>query len=206
LFLNFIGRISFLAIVMKSFIAALILVFLIVGCSKKEEDNAPSQPTVTSADLGKDANYFSNLYGPAKSQKRADECDFSLPSVGRLIKLDGPFVIQQYASGKLSVTAVFGEASPQAIWVKYNLPDPWTQEQIKAALSAYDKGWTVGGQSLGMTFIMQDRAPAVYQSNSKILAYKTMFNELMFYSPVLFQELSQKVADEEQQKRAVPKF
>jgi len=189
---------------MKRFISVLIWVLLVAGCSKKGENNSASQPTVT--DLGKDANYFSNLYGPVKSQKRVSEYDFSLPSIGHLIKLNEPFVIQQYASGKLSVTAIFWETSPQAIWVKYTLPNPWTQEQIKAALGAYDKKWTAADQSLGLTFIMQDRAPVVYQSSSKILAYKTMVNELMIYSPAIFQELRQKIADEEQQKRAVPKF
>lgn len=191
---------------MKHFITVLVLFLLVAGCSRKDENDSAVQPVVTATDLGKDANYFSNLYGPAKSQKSVSEYDFSLPSVGHLIKLNGPFVIQQYASGKLSVTAVFLEASPQAIWVKYNLPGPWTQDQIKAALGAYDNNWTVIDQSLAMTFVIQDRAPVVYQSNSKILAYKTMFNELMFYSPALSQDLSQKVVDEEQQKRAVPKF
>ncbi len=188
---------------MKQFATVLVLVLFIAGCSKKEEDSA-NQPTA--ADLGKDANYFSNLYGAAKSEKHASEYDFSLPSVGRLIKLNEPFVTRQYASGKLNVTTVSLETSPQAIWVKYNLPTPWTQEQVKAALGAYDSNWNLVNQSLEMKFVMQDRAPAVYESNSKILAYKTMFNELVFYSPVLFEDLQQKVADEEQQKQAVPKF
>lgn len=189
---------------MKHFITVLVLVLLVAGCSKKNENDSASQPTAT--DLGKDANYFSNLYGPVKSQKQASEYDFSLPSIGHLIKLDGHFVIQEYASGKLSVTVIFLETSPQAIWIKYNLPDPWTQEQIKAALGVFDKNWTAADQSLGLTLIMQDRAPVVYQSSSKILAYKTMVNELVVYSPVLYQDLRQKIADEEQQKREVPKF
>jgi hypothetical protein len=191
---------------MKSLIATLLLALFAAGCSQKEGNSPASEPTITATDLGKDANYFSNLYGPAKSEKRVSEYDFSLPSVGHLIKLNDPFVMQQYASGKLSITVIFLETSPQAIWVKYTLPNPWTQEQIKAALGAYDKKWTAADQSLGLTFIMQDRAPVMYQSNSKIFAYKTAVNELMIYSPILFQDLSQKVADEEQQKRAVPKF
>lgn len=73
-------------------------------------------------------------------------------------------------------------------------------------LGVFDKNWTAADQSLGLTLIMQDRAPVVYQSSSKILAYKTMVNELVLYSPVLYQDLRQKIADEEQQKREVPKF
>ncbi|HZL13886.1 MAG TPA: hypothetical protein VFC85_07045 [Verrucomicrobiae bacterium] len=189
---------------MKQFIKVLVLVFLVAGCSKSENNSFVSQPTAT--DLEKDSNYFSNLYGPAKSQKQVNEYDFSLPSIGHLIKLNQHFVIQQYTDGKLNATVLFREPSPQAIWVKYTLPNPWTQEQIKAALGAFDQKWTAADQSLGLTFIMQDRAPIMYQSSSKIIAYKTMVNELEIYSPPLFQELRQKMADEEQQKRAVPKF
>jgi len=191
---------------MKYFITVVVVFLLVAGCSRKDENDSVSQSVITATDLGKDANYFSNLYGPAKSQKNVSQYDFPIPSVGHLIRLNGPFIVQQYASGKLSVTALFSQTSPQAIWVKYNLPDPWTQDQIKAALGAFDKNWTVIDQSLAMTFVIQNRAPVVYQSDSKILAYKTMFNELMIYSPALFQDLRQKVADEEQQKRAVPKF
>jgi hypothetical protein len=197
---------------MKQFITILIWVLLVAGCSKKVENDSTSQPTAT--DLGKDANYFSNLYGPANSQKRVSEYDFSLPSVGHLIKLNEHFVIQQYVSGKLSVTVIFSETSPQAIWVKYTLPNPWTQEQIKAALGTYDNKWTATNQNTGvasvgaavMKSLMPDQTPSTFQSNSGILAYKTMVNELMFYSPALYQNLRQKVADEEQLKRAVPKF
>jgi hypothetical protein len=188
---------------MKRFIKVLVFVLLVAGCSKNENDSANQPPA---ADLGKDANYFSNLYGPAKSEKRASEYDFSLPSVGRLIKLNDSFVIQQYADEKLGVTVIFQGTSSQAIWVKYTLPNPWTQEQINSALGAYAQKWTAADQSLGLSFIMQDRAPVMYQSNSKIFAYKTMVNELMIYSPPLFQELRHKITDEEQQKRAVPKF
>jgi hypothetical protein len=192
--------------IIKSLIAILILALFGAGCSQKKENSSITATTAAAADLGKDANYFSNLYGPANSRKSANEYDFSLPSVGHLIRLNGPFVINQYASGKLNVTVIFLEATAQAIWVKYTLPNPWTQEQIKAALGAYDNKWTAADQSLGLTLIMQDRAPVMYQSNSKIFAYKTMVNELMIYSPALFQGLRNKLTDEEQQKREVPKF
>ncbi|MGA3163911.1 MAG: hypothetical protein ABSD77_06940 [Verrucomicrobiota bacterium] len=190
---------------MKNFVIAFVLILLVIGCSKKEENR--------STGLGKDVNYFSNLYGPAKSQKRVSEYDFSLPSVGHLIKLNESFVIQQYASGKLNITVIFLETSPHAIWVKYTLPNPWTQEQIKAALGAYDNKWTATNSNTGvasvgaaiMKSLMPDQTPSTFQSNSGILAYKTI-EELMFYSPALFQDLRQKMADEEQQKRAVPKF
>jgi hypothetical protein len=189
------------------------LVLSIAGCSKNE--NSPSnEPVIAATDLGKDAQYFSNLYGSAKSEKRVGEFDFTLPAVGHLIKLSGPFVVRQYAGGKLNVTVMFSEASPQAIWVKYTLPNPWTQEQLQAALGAYDNKWTSTSLNTGvsvigeavMKSIMPNQAPYTFQSHSGILAYKTMVNELMIYSPALFGDLRQKVADEEQQKRAVPQF
>jgi len=199
---------------MKTLIAALSVALFVVGCSKKEANGTAAGPTTTATDLGKDANYFSNLYGPANSQKSVSDFDFTLPTVSHLIKLNEPFVIQQYANGKLNVTVMFGEGSPQAIWVKYTISNPWTQEQLEAALGAYDNKWSAitintGVTALGeavMKSMVPDLGPSTFQSHSGILAYKTIGGELIMYSPALFHDLSQKVADEEQQKREVPKF
>ena len=199
---------------MKPLPAFLCLALFAFGCSKPQSNIPADEPTVTAQDLGKDANYFSSLYGQAISRKSVNQFDFTLPSVGHLIKLDGPFTIQQFTSDKLGVVVIYREGSAQAIWVKYSLPNPWTDEQIKAALGAYDNKWSAVSLNTGVSVLgeavmrtmMPAQAPATFQSNSGILAYKTMVNELMVYSPVLFQDLRQKIADEEQQKRAVPKF
>jgi hypothetical protein len=99
-------------------IAALISALLVAGYSKKEENSPPDKATVTAADLGKDANYFSNLYGPAKSQKQVSEFDFTLPTVGHLVKLTGPFVTQQYTSDKL-IDISHMISSPRPAWTFY---------------------------------------------------------------------------------------
>ena len=199
---------------MKTLFAVLFLALFAVGCSKPNDNSPAGVPTVIAQDLGKDSNYFTSLYGQVSSQKSVNQYDFTLPSVGHLIKLDGPFIIQNFDSGKLGVAVVYREGSAQAIWVKYNLPSPWTDEQIKAALGAYENKWSsvtlnTGVSSIGeglMKTMMPAQAPATFQSSSGILAYKTMVNELMVYAPGLNQDLRQKIADEEQQKRAVPKF
>ena len=199
---------------MKTSGAVLLFVLFAIGCSKHQDNNPAGEPTAIAQDLGKDSNYFSNLYGQVSSQKSVNQYDFTLPSVGHLIRLDGPFTIQQFASGKLGVLVIYREGSAQAVWVKYSLPNPWTDEQIKAALGAYENKWSSVSLNTGVTIVgealmramMPAQSPAAYQSNSGILAYKAMVNELMVYSPALFQDLRQKVADEEQQKRAVPKF
>ena len=199
---------------MKYVVAVLVLILSVAGCSKKEASSPNPEPTITASDLGKDTNYFINLYGTATSEKQASEFDFTLPAVGHLIKLNKPFVIQQYVSGKMNVVVVFADATTEAVWVKYTLPNPWTDDQIKAALGAFDNRWTATIQNNGMSTIgevvmksmMPAQAPSAFQSSSGILAYKTMIPELMVYSPGLVQELRQKVADEEQQKRDVPKF
>lgn len=199
---------------MKHLLGALILAFCFLGCSKTESDSSVSSSQVVAKDLGKDTKYFTDLYGPATSQKSVGEFAFSLPGVGHLINLTGPFAIQQFSSGKLSVAVIFPEASSQAVWVKYTLPNPWTDDQIKAALGAYDSKWTsviaskdvsAVGEAL-MKSMMPSLAPATFQSDSGILAYKLMANDLMIYSPGLAQELNQSVAEQEKQKQAVPKF
>jgi len=196
------------------YLIALLMILSIVGCSKKDTTSSATETRIIATDLGKDSKYFADLYGPKSSEKRVSEYGFSLPSVGHLINMTGPFVIQQYSSGKLGVLVIFPEASSQAIWVKYTLPNPWTDDQIKAALAAYDSKWTsvianqgVSGIGEGlMKAMMPAQAPATFQSDSGVLACKTMVNELMIYSPALFQNLNQLVADQENQKRAVPKF
>jgi hypothetical protein len=204
----------FRQILMKPMPALLCLALFAIGCSKQQNISPPSEPAVIAQDLGKDINYFLGLYGQTSSQKSVNQFDFSLPSVGHLINLAGPFTMQQFSSGKLGVVVVYREGTAQAIWVKYSLPNPWTDDQIKAALGAYDKKWSSVTLNSGVSIVgeafmrtmMPALSPATFQSNSGILAYKTMANELMIYSPVLFHELNQKIADEEQQKRAVPKF
>lgn len=109
---------------------------------------------------------------------------------------------------------IYAESSPQAIWVKYTMPNPWTEDQLNAALGAYSQKWNSiisnsGMSGLGevvMKGMMPAQAPSTFQSDSGIMANKTMVNELMVYSPTLFQSLGQAVASEEEQKRAVPKF
>ncbi len=124
------------------YLIALFMIFSIVGCSKKDAKSSANETRIIATDLGKDSKYFSDLYGPKISEKHVSEYGFSLPAVGHLITLSGPFVTQQYSSGKLGVLVIFPEASSQAIWAKYTLPNPWTDDQIKAALAAYDNKWS----------------------------------------------------------------
>jgi hypothetical protein len=83
-----------------------------------------------------------------------------------------------------------------------------------AALGAYDKNWSSviasdGVSAVGETLMksmMPAMAAATFKSESGILAYKLMANDLMFYSPGLVGDLNQILADQEKQKQAVPKF
>ena len=196
------------------YLIVLMMVFSVIGCSKKESHTSATATPIIAKDLGKDSKYFSDLYGTKSSEKHESDYNFSLPSVGHLISMNGPFVVQKFSSEKLNVTVVFPAASAQAIWVKYTLPNPWTEDQIKAALVAYDNKWSSviannGVSGLGealMKTMMPAVTPSTFQSNSGVLACKTIANELMIYSPVLVQDLSQLVTEQEKQKSAVPKF
>jgi hypothetical protein len=191
---------------MKLFIPALIVALVAAGCSPKGDTSASESPAVVAADLGKTEEYFKGLYGAPKTEKRVGDYAFSLPGHGSMIGLTRPLTVQQYESGKLKATVVYSETPRRAIWVKYTLPSPWTQEQIKAALGAYCPEWKVVQENLGMDFVMHERAPVVYSSRAGSLAYKTMFNELIVYAPQLYADLLGQIEEGERQKRAVPKF
>ena len=190
------------------------MVVSVMGCSKKETPSSSKAATVVAADLGKDAKYFEGIYGTAISEKQLTEFRFSLPPVANAIKISEPFISQQYSAGKLSVQVLFTKASSPAIWVKYSMISPWTDEQIKSALVAYDKKWDAVTVNQGVSGIgevlLKSIAPAVaaatYQSESGVFASKEIGNTLTIYSPALVQTLRQTVAEQEKQKREAPKF
>lgn len=190
---------------MKYFLT-LPLVFLIVGCSPKQGSNKPTTPVTVAADLGKNADYFRNLYGLPKSEKQTAEFAFSLPGYGSMMRLARPLIVQEYQSDKLRTAVLYSSPERQAIWVKYILPNPWTQEQINAALGAYGSDWKIVQQNFGVNFIMQERAPVAYGTSTGVLAYKTMVNELIVYAPQLFVDLKGQIEEGERQKKAVPRF
>ena len=158
------------------------------------------------ADLGKNDEYYKAIYGAPKSEKRVADYAFSLPGHGSIIRVVRPLLVQQYESNKLKVAVIYPDTARDAIWVKYTLPNPWTAEQISAALKAYAPNWKIVEESAGMTLIMGQKAPVVYLSNGGVLAYKTMVDELIIYAPQLYADLRNQVAEEERQKKAVPKF
>ncbi|MGA2868402.1 MAG: hypothetical protein ABSF34_04475 [Verrucomicrobiota bacterium] len=199
---------------MKKLIPLLMVSIWFAGCSQQPNDGTNEAVPVSPSDLGKDRSYFANLYGSPTSEKKVSEFDFALPGIGHLIRLNEAYTVQQFASGKVNATVVFSPATSGAIWVKYGLANYWTQEQIQAALGAYESKWSEGwsGNSstaageVFMQVLMPDQAPAEFQSSSGRLAYKMMGNELMIYSSALVQDLQAELSAEEQQKRAVPKF
>jgi hypothetical protein len=123
-----------------------------------------------------------------------------------MIRLARPFRVQEFQSDKLRAKVIYAGSSQQAIWVDYTLPDSWTQEQINAALKTYDSNWKIVQENLGVSFMMGDKAPVAYGSSTGFLAYKTMMNELIVYSPQLCLDLLGQIQEEERQKKSVPKF
>ncbi len=191
---------------MKCFIPVLVSALITAGCSPKGESSPRPAPVAAAADLGKAERHFRNLYGAPKSEKRVADYAFSLPAHGSMIRLIRPLLVQQYESDQLKVTVLYSETARPAIWVNYTLPNPWTQEQISAALQAYGSDWKIVQENLGMNFILQAKAPVAYRSSADTLAYKTMMNELMVYAPPLHADLRGQIAEADRAKKAVPKF
>lgn len=176
------------------------------GCSPKQNSPAAQSSVPLPADLGKNEEYFKNLYGAPKSTKQVTELAFSFPGQGSMIHLARPFKVQDFESDKLKTTVVYSDSTQKAIWVKYTLPNPWTQEQINAALQAYGSNWKVVQQNFGMNFLLNDRAPVTYGSSTGCLACKTITGELIIYAPQLYLDLRGQIEEKERQKKAVPKF
>jgi hypothetical protein len=120
-----------------------------MGCSPKKDIAVSQSPPTAAADLGKSAEYFKKLYGAPKKESRMAEFAFALPEHGS-IRLSRAFVVQDYVSERLRVKVVYPDSTRPAIWVKYTLPGPWTQEQIRAALEVYGAKWQVVTENLGM--------------------------------------------------------
>lgn len=180
------------------------LALMVAGCSPKK-DTTQSPPNIAT-DLGKTESYFTKLYGSPKSEKHLAEIAFLLPCHGSLIRLSQRFLVQNFQSDRLRVDVVYPEPSRQAIWVKFTLPNSWTREQLSAALGAYGSDWQVVQQNPGLSFIMREKAPALYRCSNGRIAYKTMYDNLILFSPQLYGALRNQLQQTEQQKKAVPKF
>lgn len=191
---------------MKTFVLVCFLGLAAAGCSRKENDVSRQTPVAVAADLAKNEAYFRGIYGAPQKEQSVGEYAFSLPGHGSLIRLRRPFTVQQYQSDKLQTIVVYSNPAREAIWVKYTLPNPWTPEQISAALETYGTHWESAAESPAMAFLLRDRAPTVYHGNTGILAYKTIVNELILYAPQLCADLENQIAEVERQKKAVPKF
>jgi hypothetical protein len=196
---------------MKCSLLCLPLLVFWVGCSpsspKPADSPAPAKPVAPpAADLGKTAQYFTDLYGVPKSDKQVSEFSFSFPNHGSLIRLSRPLTVQEFESDRLTVRVVYAGQERRAIWVKYTLPNPWTSEQINAALKAYGNEWKSTQLSVATSLLLPDRAPTVYQSSDGTVGYKTLMPELMIYAPQLFLDLQSQVQAAERAKKAVPKF
>lgn len=194
---------------MKYLVITLAALTFVLGCGKQET----AAPVVASTDLGKDKNYFAGLYGNAITEEKVSSYGFSLPGVARVVNLPQPFAVQKYASENMKVMVLFSLSSYQAVWVKYSLTHPWTDEQLKAALGAYDTQWSEitansGVSAVGETVfkaIASAQAPTTYQSRSGVLAYRLM-NDVTIYSSGLVSDIRGQIAADDQNKKAVPKF
>ena len=192
--------------IIKFFIPVLIVALVAAACSPKGDSTASQSPASVATDLGEKEEYFRNLYGAPKIERRVAEYAFSLPAHVGVIHLTRPFIVKQYESDKLKATVVYSETPRRAIWVNYTLPIPWTQEQVNAALKAYGSDWKIVQQNLGMNLVMGDRAAVAYRSSAGTLAYKTIVNELILYAPQLHADLRGQIEEAGRQKKAVPKF
>ena len=134
---------------MRQVILTFALTSILVGCSAKQDGVGGQAPVSLAGDLGKADQYFRILYGVPKSEKRLAEFDFALPSHASLIRVSRSFVVRDYASDSLKAQVLYPESGREAIWVRYTLRNPWTQEQIVAALQAYGSGWKVVQETAG---------------------------------------------------------
>ena len=191
---------------MKTSISALIAIFLVTGCSP-EGDKAAGQP---SAPVAADLEQAKSTFGEstARQKRRSMWRTMLFPFLAMAARFHSVvrLRVQQYESDKLKATVIYPDATSGAIWIKYTLPNPWTSEQISAALKVYGTDWKIVEQNLGVTFIMREQAPVVHLSSTGILAHKTMVNELVIYAPQLHADLRNEIAEADRQKKAVPKF
>jgi hypothetical protein len=188
---------------MKPVVSIVAIALALVGCSR-QGNNSAARPVA--ADHGKGQGYFRNLFGAPKSEMRAEAYDFSLPMAGGVARLSRNLIVQEYETNKLKASVIYSETAEHAIWVRYRLPDPWTEEQLNAALNAYGSDWKIAKQDLGVTLILRDKAPAVYVSSAGTVAYKTVGNELVLYAPRLYSDLLAQIEESKRQKKAVPQF
>lgn len=192
----------------KLFVIVGLFAFLFyLRCSQKHVSNQWTlNPATAAADLGKDDNYFKELYGAPKIERQVSEYVFGLPAYVGTVRLTRPMICQDFESGKLRATVLYSVPERRAIWVKYYLQDNWTDEQVKAALAAYASEWKQIHSDAAVGLLMPGRSPVAYGSSTGVLAYKTLMNELMVYSPRLYLDLRNQIEENERQKKAVPKF
>ena len=198
---------------MKFSIPILIVALLAAECSPKTE-TVPSQPKklnatghgITVTYQEKPETYYKSVYGAPKSEKHVQDYACSVPGHGSLVYLTRPLLVQQYENDRLKVTVVCSETTRQAIWISYQLPGEWTQEQINGALKAYGSDWTIADQKPGMSLVLGNLAGTLYRSSAGVLAYKSMTFSLIVYTPQLYADLISQIEELERQKKAVPKF
>ena len=191
---------------MKYLLLAFALALPLAACSRKGNISSVQTSIAVAADLGKTPEYFRNLYGSPKSRKEVPEFNFTLPRHGNFIRLARNFIVEDFESDRLKAKVVYSGPPERALWVKYTLPNPWTQQQINAALEAYGSKWKVAPENPAMDLIMQSKSPHVYVSGTSVVAYKTMVDELIVYAPQLCLDLRSQIQELDRQKKAVPKF
>lgn len=144
---------------------------------------------------GKAPPYFVDRYGPAKSSEVRDKASFVLLGKGS-VTLKGQYSVRAYRQDKLRIDAVFLLPSLELASVRLTMNQPWTEEQITAALQAYGGAWKPLPASIGIVaWEAPDGARAI-----------SMLNSLIIQSKATEDALTKEYADLEAKRKAVPKF
>ncbi len=139
--------------------------------------------------------YFVDRYGPAKDSRTVSKESFLRPGSGHET-VERQFSVRSFRSDQLRVEATFFLPSLKLAEVRLSLPNPWTQEQVEAALGAYGNLWKLEGKNLTTTTW---RAPD--GSRAALL-----LNSLRIQSAALVDLIEASHATRQSKKKAVPKF
>lgn len=151
--------------------------------------NGAIEPT-----LEKTPAYFYDLYGKPMSEKTVSSHGFVFTKVG-VVRVKGQFSIRDYKSQHMRVTVIFALPELKAVSVCYTLNQEWTNEQARAAMSAYGGEWSTLKTEALRFFTAQDATKAIL-----------VFNMLHINSAGIEAEIAKAHAEHQAERNKVPKF
>ena len=139
--------------------------------------------------------YFVQRYGAPKSVKNVASISVHHPKRGS-VEVKGQFSVRQFQSDDLTVRVVFYLPSLQTASVRLQLPRKWSEEQVRAALTAYGGSWEpVRTAGFVDSWIAPDGTVAT-----------NMLTWVDIQSKAIVDEAAKTLSNIDAKKKAVPKF